>query len=120
MKKVGLEVTDDQFQCLYMGVDPKDMSVESTINISADSLIGMVVASWESNARVKPVVGGGIPTTITQPSNDPNVSGLDARGTPTTGQPMTSSPGGGIIAPNPMHPDVPPHMQALTYMDATT
>ena len=40
MKKVGLEVTDDQIQCLYMGIDPKDTFVESTINITTDSPIG--------------------------------------------------------------------------------
>ena len=108
MKKVGLEVTDDQIQCLYMGIDPRDTSIESMINISAYLPVGMAVASWESNAGVKPVAGGGIPTTINQLNNDPNVSGLDVSGTPMAGQTMTSSPGGGIVAPNLVYPNVPP------------
>ena len=91
-----------------MGINPKDTSVELTINISADSVMGMVVANWESHARMKPSIGGGVPTTITQLSKDPNVSGLNAGGIPTSGQPTTNPPGGGICAPNLVYPDVTP------------
>ena len=73
-RKVGLEVTNNQMQCLYMDDDPKDTSTELTINISTDLLAGMAVASWESNVRVKPVTGGSIPMTISQPNTEPNKS----------------------------------------------
>ena len=107
MRKVGLEITDDQIQCLHMGVNPKDTSTESTINISADSPIGTVIASWESHVRVKPGTGGSIPTTITQLNNDPNISGLDV-GTYAAGQTAATTLGGSNIVPNLVFPDVPP------------
>ena len=43
MRKVGLEMTDNQLQCLYLGVDPKDMSMETRINISVESPVGMAI-----------------------------------------------------------------------------
>ena len=72
-----MEITDDEIQCLFVGVDPKNTSTELTINITTELPIGMAIASWESHVRVKPGTRGSIPMTITQPNNDPNISGLD-------------------------------------------
>ena len=39
----GIGVTDDEMKCLQLGLDPRDVSVESTINISSDSPVTQVV-----------------------------------------------------------------------------
>ena len=52
-KKAGIETTHEEIQCLFLGIDPRNSSTESTINISAELPIGKAIAKWESQPRVK-------------------------------------------------------------------
>ena len=66
MKKVGLETTDEEIWCLFLGINPKDLLVESTVNISAESPVAKAIARWESQPRVKILLEGNVPMSIIQ------------------------------------------------------
>ena len=115
MKKVGLETTDEEIWCLFLGIDPKDSSTETTINISAEPPIGKAVVDWESQPSVELMATRCVPMPITQLSNDQNVSGLGVGMTYPAGQLVATIARGSDIALNLEFPDIPPP-QASTHL----
>ena len=58
MRSVGLEVSDEEVKCLFLGVDPKGSLVDSTVNISVDSPMPKFVKNWEPKYGQDPQQAG--------------------------------------------------------------
>ena len=112
MRKIGLEISDEEIRCLFYGVDPKNTSTESTVNISAESPIGMAISSWEALDNADHPSSGSVPETITQTANDQDVSRLNASDAPTVGQATNVTLHWSGVAPSVEYPGMKPPLDS--------